>query len=101
MASRLHNEIAKAVRAYAYRKQLADTLPQLESMLHACFDYLKAETLTGYRWQVRRENGTLVYEPLPGTDQRQLYLPTFEHLAKALEEEKGKKGKCVSFWDTA
>jgi len=91
MASHLRYEIAKAVRAYAYRKRLAQTLPELESVLHACLDFLETDTLTGYKWKVRRENGSLIYEPLTGIDDRQLYLPTFEYLTKALEEEKAKK----------
>ena len=93
MASHLRYEIAKAVRAYAYRKRLAQTLPELESVLHACLDFLETDTLTGYKWKVRRENDNLIYEPMSATDDRQLYLPTFEHLAQTLEEEKAKKGK--------
>ena len=92
MSSGLSNEIAKAVRAYAYRKRLAQTLPELESVLNACFDYLETDTLTGYHWRVKRENGTIAYEPLREVDHRQLYLPCFEHLTKMLEEEKAREG---------
>lgn len=89
-AARIKNEIAKAVRTYAYRRQLAATLPELESLLNACFDYLHTDTLTGYQWRVRRSNGNLEFERLAQEDSRQLYLPTFEYLAQALEESKTK-----------
>ena len=92
MATHLQREIAQAVRAYAHRQRLAETLPGLESVLQNCMNYLETDTLVGYHWKVRRTNGRLEYEPLPDIDPNQLYLPAFEHLAQALEEEKAKKG---------
>lgn len=81
------------MRAYAYRSRLAETLPELESSLNSCMDYLQTETLIGYGWLVKRGPEGLHCEPAPDLDTRQLYLPHCEsmELRKALEEEQKRK----------
>ena len=95
MPASLQREIQNSVRAFAYRSRLAQSLPELESGLLGCMDYLHTDTLTGHGWMVTRgENGDgLVYEPAPDVDVRQLYLPQCESaiLAKALAKEKERK----------
>ncbi len=84
--------IGKAVRAYAHRKRLTGTVPELESAINAYMDYLESDTLTGYKWRVRRKNGVLEYEPIPRTDDRQLFLPYCEAVDEAAAQEQEKSG---------
>lgn len=69
------------VRAFVYRRRLAETLPAIDAAIRGYLAEVGAESVIAAGYRVAITDGELRIARVPTTDRRQLRLPAVQHNA--------------------